>query len=297
MSWCSMGGFPGGYAPDMSNDQSTQPISVQRDGAIWTCTLSNPPRQTLTAASVMALHGLVDEMEGSDSPRVLVLTGGGEGVFVAHYEVGELAAGAEANVRQAEKSRVPAAEVVAEEGVELHAFHQLILRLEASPVITIAALNGNAAGGGLELALGCDFRLLADGPYLVGLPETSVGIIPGAGGTQRFARLLGTARALDLILHAKLLAPAEAEALGLVHRLVPEDRFLDEVDAFARDLAGRAPLALSAAKRAIRRGSQLSLEAGLEEEQRCFERTMRSRDAAGAMRAMLEGRAWEWKGE
>jgi len=297
MSWCSMGGFPGGYAPDMSNDQSTQPISVQRDGAIWTCTLSNPPRQTLTAASVVALHGLVDEMEGSDSPRVLVLTGGGEGVFVAHYEVGELAAGAEANVRQAEKSRVPSAEVVAEEGVELHAFHQLILRLEASPVITIAALNGNAAGGGLELALGCDFRLLADGPYLVGLPETSVGIIPGAGGTQRFARLLGTARALDLILHAKLLTPAEAEALGLVHRLVPEDRFLDEVDAFARDLAGRAPLALSAAKRAIRRGSQLSLEAGLEEEQRCFERTMRSRDAAGAMRAMLEGRAWEWKGE
>lgn len=132
----------------MSTDHSTQPIAVRRDGAVWICTLSNPPRHTLTAAGVLALHGLVDEMESGDPPRVLVLTGGGEGVFVAHYEVGELAAGAEANVRQAEQSRPPATDIPAEEGVELHAFHQLILRLEASPVITVAALNGNAAGGG-----------------------------------------------------------------------------------------------------------------------------------------------------
>jgi enoyl-CoA hydratase len=281
----------------MSEKTTGSPISVQREGAIWTCTLSNPPTHTLTAQGVAALHGLVDEIERGDPPRVLVFTGGGDGVFIAHYEVGELAAGAEQNVQRAAKASPSESPGAPEEGVKLHAFHQLILRLESLPLITVAAMNGNAAGGGLELALGCDFRLLADGHYRVGLPETSVGIIPGAGGTQRFARLLGTARALDLILHAKLLTPDEALELGLVHRLLPEDRFDDEVDAFARDLAARAPLALVAAKRAILQGSQVPLEQGLAEEQRCFETTMRSRDAAGAMRAMLEGRAYEWKGE
>jgi len=129
-----------------------------------------------------------------------------------------------------------------------------------------------------------------------GLPETSVGIIPGAGGTQRFARLLGTARALDLILHAKLLTPAEALELGLLHRLLPEASFRDGVDAFARDLAARAPIALAAAKRAILEGTQQPLEQGLATEQACFDRTMRSKDAAGAMRAMLAGRTYEWEG-
>jgi enoyl-CoA hydratase len=281
----------------MTKTDSATPISVSRDGAIWTCTLSNPPNHTLTAQGVAALHGLLDEIEQGDAPRVLVFTGAGEGVFIAHYEVGELAAGAEQNVQRAEKEAEDAEGGAADGGIALHAFHQLILRLESLPLLTVAAMNGDAAGGGLELALGCDFRLLADGRYRVGLPETSVGIIPGAGGTQRLARLLGTARAMDLILHAKLLVPAEALQLGVVHRLLPEDRFREEVDAFAEDLAGRAPLALVAAKRAILQGSQLPLEAGLAVEQQCFERTMRSKDAAGAMRAMLQGQDYEWKGE
>lgn len=264
-------------------------LSIERDGAVWTCTLSNPPRHTLTAKGVEALTDLVDRLESGERPRVVVFTGAGEGVFIAHYEVGELAEGAERNVARGE----PASDGPA----RLHPFHQLLLRLEALPLVTIAALNGNAAGGGLEFALGCDFRLLADGPYRVGLPETSVGIIPGAGGTQRMARLLGTARTLDLVLHARLLAPAEALELGLVHRLCDAGSFRAEVDAFARDLAARAPIALAAAKAAIQRGSRVALEEGLAIEQECFGRTMRSKDAAGAMRALLEGRSYEWKGE
>ena len=179
----------------------------------------------------------------------------------------------------------------------LHPFHHVLLRLERLHAVTIAALNGSAAGGGCELSLGCDFRLMADGPFGYGLPETLVGIIPGGGGTQRFARLLGTARALDLILHARILSPTEALEIGLVHRVFPQEGFRDQVATFAGDLAGRAPLALAAAKRAIQQGSRLTLEQGLAVEQTCFERIMRSKDAAGAMRAWLAGESYQWKGE
>ena len=262
--------------------------SLAREGGVVTLAHANPPRHTLTAAGVRELGEELDRLETDTSLRALVLTGAGEGVFIAHYEVGELAAAAEASGRAPAPSPAPRG---------LHPFHELCLRLERLPAPTIAALNGNAAGGGCELALACDFRLMADGAFHFGLPETSVGIIPGAGGTQRMTRLLGSARALDLILHARLLAPGEALALGLVHRVFSAERFAGEVRAFAADLAGRAPLALAAAKRAIRRGLELPLEAGLAVEQEEFERTMRSKDAATAMRAWLRGERFEWKGE
>jgi enoyl-CoA hydratase len=261
--------------------------TLAREGGVATLSHANPPRHTLTAAGVRELHAQLDALERDASLRVFVLTGAGEGVFVAHYEVGELAAAAGAPAGARESAARP----------RLHPFHELCLRLERLPAITVAALNGNAAGGGCELALACDFRLLADGPFHVGLPETSVGIIPGAGGTQRMARLLGTARALDLILHATLLAPADALALGLVHRVLPAASFRDEVRRFADDLAARAPIALAAAKRAIRAGAELPLEDGLALEQQEFERSMRSKDAAGALAAFLAGQRYEWKGE
>lgn len=270
-------------------------LDVARDDHVVTCTFSNPPRHTLTAGGVLELFQVLNEIESDASVRAVVFTGAGEGVFIAHYDVGELSQTAERNV----EAGVPAG---SSEGSkhELHGMHQLCLRLERMSAITIAAMNGSTAGGGFELGLACDFRLLADGPYRVGLPETSVGIIPGAGGTQRYARLLGTALALDLILHAKLLTPAEAFELGLVHRIYPTDRFRDEVEAFAADIASRAPIALAAAKHAIQQGSRMPLDESLLLEQRCFERTMRSKDAAGAMRAYI-GRTgtipYQWKGE
>jgi len=263
--------------------------SLERSGGVVTCAHANPPRHTLTAAGVRELSDRLDALERDPSLRVLVLTGTGEGVFVAHYEVDELAAAAEGASGEAPPP--------AREGRRLHPFHALCLRLEALPAATVAALNGNAAGGGCELALACDFRLMAEGPYHLGLPETSVGIIPGAGGTQRMARLLGPARALDLILHATLLSPGDARELGLVHRTYPAASFRAEVRRFAADLASRAPIALAAAKRAIRRGAELPLADGLALEQEEFERCMRSKDAAGALRAWLRGERFDWTGE
>lgn len=266
-------------------------LSVERRGGVLTCTLSNPPNHTLNSSGVQELGVLLDELQQDRSLRVLILTGGGEGVFIAHYEVEELAASAE------QQSQQPADSALELDRGRLHAFHRICLQLERLPAVTIAAINGNAAGGGCELSLACDFRLMADGPFGYGLPETSVGIIPGAGGTQRFARLLGTARAIDLILHGRILGPAEAHELGLIHRLYAPETFRDQAFEFARNLAARSPIALAAAKEAIWRGAQTTLEDGLAIEQECFARTMRSRDAAGAMRAWTRGELYEWLGE
>ncbi len=269
---------------------SDRHLDVERDGGIVRCTLSNPPTHTLTAAGVQELRRLVTELSADETVRVLVLSGGGEGVFVAHYEVGELAQASE------QAGAVSEADAAAD-APRLHAMHQLCLSLEAQHFPVVAAINGSTAGGGLELALACDFRLAMDGAFGLGLPETTVGIIPGAGGTQRMSRLLGTARALDLILHGQLVGPQEALTLGLVHRVFPPDRFRAEVDAFAADLAGRAPIALAAAKRAIHAAHDGTLREGLALEQEAFEEAMRSEDAAGAMRAWLSGEAWDWKGK
>ena len=251
------------------------------------CAMSNPPAHTLVAAEVTELAAFAAEAETRPDVRVVVFTGGGDGIFIRHYEVGELAAASE---RRQQSDAAPSP------GTALHPLNRLTLALQQARFVTIAAMNGNAAGGGLEFALGCDFRLLADGDYRLGLPETGVGIIPGAGGTQRFARLLGVAKALELILHGTLLPPAAALELGLVHALLPADTFATDALDYARRLAERSPIALAAAKAAIYRGAEGSLEAGLRIEQAQFGRCMASRDAAVAMRSVLNGEAWEWQG-
>ncbi len=261
-------------------------LTISRDGGVVTCAMANPPRHTLVAPEVTELQQFGDELLADDSVRVVVFTGGGEGVFIAHYEVGELAASAEGQTGQRRE----------ETPEQLHAFHRFILSLQRAPFVTIAAINGNAAGGGFEFALGCDFRLARGGEYRLGLPETGVGIIPGAGGTQRYSRLLGTAKTLDLVLHGQTLSPSEALELGLLHRVFAPASFEGGVRDFAANLASRAPIALAAAKRAIYEGSELPLEAGLAVEQREFGRTMASEDAATAMRSFLDGKPWTWKG-
>ncbi len=263
-------------------------LRVREEDGVVTCTMSNPPRHTLVADEVKELDQLIDSLEARADVRVVVFTGGGEGVFIAHYEVGELAASAQhSSAAPRETPTAPA---------KLHAFHRFILRLQRASFVTIAAINGSTAGGGLEFALGCDFRLAMAGAFRLGLPETSVGIIPGAGGTQRFARLLGTAKALDLILHAQTMAPEEALTCGLVHRVFDAADFGESVEAFAADLASRAPIALAAAKQAIYEGSELPLVDGLLVEQREFDRCMASYDAANAMRSWLDGKPWRWQG-
>ena len=258
-------------------------LKVEDNGHVVICNLTNPPTHTFTSKSLMEVHDFLDQMEKKKDLRVLAFTGGGEDVFIKHYEVGELAESAEKNISAAK-------EVSSEYSPpkELHHFHKMLLRLRDIEAIVIAGINGNTAGGGCEFALGCDLRIMSEGPYAIGLPETSVGILPGGGGTQRLARLIGSSRALDLILHARLLSPQEAFEFGLINKLVPHERFREELMAYCLDLASRAPIALRQVKKIIHHGLDKTLEEGLLMEQEAFDVTMRSNDAAKAMRSMLD---------
>ena len=254
-------------------------LRIVDEGQIVTCYLSNPPTHTLTAEGVIEIHKFLDIMEAKKDLRVLAFTGDGDEVFIKHYEVGELAETAEKNLNKTQVNSDPK---------ELHGFHRMLLRLRDLDAIVVAGINGNTAGGGCEFSLGCDLRIMSEGPYTIGLPETSVGILPGGGGTQRLARLIGSSRALDLILHAKLLSSKEAFEYGLINKLVSHDNFQEELMSYCLDLASRAPIALRQVKKIIHQGLDKTLEEGLLMEQEAFDVTMRSNDAARAMRSMLE---------
>ncbi len=226
-------------------------LRIEDNGHYIICYLSNPPTHTLTSSGVAEIHKFLDLMEKRKDLRVLAFTGEGEGVFIKHYEVGELADSAEKNLESEE---------IKKDIKELHAFHKMLLRLRDLEAIVVAGINGNTAGGGCEFALGCDLRIMSEGDYLIGLPETSVGILPGGGGTQRLSRLIGSSRALDLILHAKLITSAEAHNLGIINKLIPEEKFANELEAYCKDLANRAPIALNQVKKIIHQGLEMTLE-------------------------------------
>jgi enoyl-CoA hydratase len=261
-------------------------LTIGHDGGTLTCTMANPPHHTLVAPEVTELREFLAAVEADPTVRVVVFTGAAEGIFISHYDIGELAAGTDS------QAWLPQAD----DPEQLHALNRLILAMRRSRLITVAAINGSTLGGGLEFALGCDFRLAQDGPFQLGCPETSFGLIPGAGGTQCFVRWLGAARALDLILHGTVLSPREALDLGLVHRVYAPVDFKADVATFATNLASRAPVALAAAKRAIYDGADRPIEQALAVEQSQLERCMRSEDAAVAMRSFLRNEPWTWKG-
>jgi enoyl-CoA hydratase len=225
---------------------------------------------------VAELRALAGEVEGDADVRVLVLTGGVEGIFITHYDVGELS-GASDVARERELFGAG----------ELHGMHQALLALQRLSKPVIAAINGTAMGGGCELALACDFRYMAKGG-VIGLPEVRVGILPGAGGTQRMTRLIGVAKALELMLLGDVLDAEGAERVGLVHKAVEPARLMLEVLALAGELAKRPPLSVALIKKCVLEGSDLRLLDALRLEQDAFWQTMRSDDASRLMRGYLK---------
>ena len=275
-------------------------LEIEDQGQIIICYLSNPPTHTLTAQGLLEIHDFLDSLVSNKELRILAFTGAGEDVFIRHYEVGELADTAEKNIGRQEETKKPDNNPIK----ELHGFHKMLLKIRDLDAIVVAGINGNTAGGGCEFSLGCDLRVMSSGDYFIGLPETSVGILPGGGGTQRLARLIGSSRALDLILHGQLISNVKALEFGIINEILPKESFLKSLKEYCRILANRAPIALREVKREIHRGMDLPLEEALLLEQEAFNKTMNSKDAAKAMRTMLNSKEeidviskLEWTGE
>jgi enoyl-CoA hydratase len=275
-------------------------VHAERSGRVMTVTLDNPPRNLMTGRMVGELDELTQELEGDRSIGAVVITGAAEGVFITHFDVDEIVRGANATPQVSSRQagaglkavgalarlpggreamgRTPAAGLL-----ELQRIHDLFLRMNRLDKTFIAAINGVAMGGGCELALACDVRIMADGDGRIGLPETTLGLIPGAGGTQRLTRALGTSRALEMMLEGRLLEPREAEAVGLVHRVMPADRLLDEARDTAERLARRSPESVGALKRAVYEGGSRPFGEGLHIERAGF---MAAASTPGSIRAM-----------
>ncbi len=275
-------------------------LRLEDNGEIIICYLSNPPTHTLTAQGLMEIHDFLDSLASNKKLRVLAFTGAGEDVFIRHYEVGELADSAEKNISKKKGTK----KTSNNSSKELHGFHKMLLKMRDLDAIVIAGINGNTAGGGCEFSLGCDLRVMSSGDYFIGLPETGVGILPGGGGTQRLSRLIGTSRALDLILHGRLIPNTKALEYGIINEILPKESFIESLKEYCEVLANRAPIALREVKKAIHKGIDLPLEEALLVEQEAFNKTMNSKDAARAMRTMLNAKEeidviskLEWSGE
>jgi len=255
-------------------------VHTRREGPVLVVTLTNPPRNFMNATMVLEMAQAVEAVEHDEEVRAIVFTGGVDGIFITHYDVGELSHASDVSRDQVQPPREPS------RNVDLHPLNRLMLRLQALPQPVIAAINGTAMGGGCEFTLACDFRVMAKG-YQIGLPEVRVGILPGAGGTQRMARLLGTAKAMELMMLGNTVDADTAASIGLVHRAVEKDRVLPEAIALANELASRPRLSVALIKKLVLEGVQMPLEDALRLEQRSFGETMRSDDASRLMRAYL----------
>jgi enoyl-CoA hydratase len=256
----------------MATDRSTEVQRVTVDGVAWV-TVARPEKlNALDRHTIGAIDGAVQQALADDAVRVLVLTGAGEKAFVAGADIAEMAT-----------FDPPAAQAFSIE------FQTALDRLEHAGKPTLAAVNGLALGGGCELALACHLRIAADSARF-GQPEINLGLIPGAGGTQRLPRLVGRAVALELILSGRAIDAPEALRIGLVQRVVPRERLRDEVQEYARQLATKSPLALARALEATLRGAECPQAEGLRLEAALFGLCFGTADMREGVRAFLEKR-------
>jgi enoyl-CoA hydratase len=259
---------------------SAESVRVGTQEGIRTLTVDRPEKlNALNTAVQKELEDRVAEAEADATLRCLILTGAGEKAFIAGADIGELA------------------KLTPIDGREHARRGQALLeRLDRLPFPTIAAINGYAYGGGLELALACTLRIASENAKM-GLPETSLGILPGYGGTQRLARLLGKAKAAELILTAeKGITAAEAHRLGLVNRVVPAGQALPASFELARAIAKNGPIACRCALEAIRAGVEMPLSEGLAYEATLFGLCASTEDMKEGMNAFLEKRPAKFTG-
>lgn len=258
-----------------------QRLIVEKRSAIWTVRFYNPPHHYMDLHTVTAFAAVLDEVQSSDEVRVVILTGSEPGMFIRHYDVGEIlqlgrdlaAQGAQFSIDKP----TPEAET-----------HRCFRRMEELPVPFIAAINGSAMGGGFEMALACDLRLVQDGDFDLGLPEVNIGILPGAGGTQRLPRIIGQGRALQMMLLGDTISPRQAADFGIAMECVAGDVQQRAME-IAQRLAALPPQALAHIKQLVRGSADYSLQDGLARERTLFMDLMVLKDGLERMEKMVDG--------
>lgn len=256
----------------------SQDLIVVEPGPITTLRLQNPPLNLVTVELTRQLDGVLEGIEADDTIRVVVVTGTGDRAFCAGSDVKEF---------EGLRGRVGEGKLLLEKAV--------YRRLADLSVPTIAAIQADALGGGLELALCCDLRV-ADERAKLGLPEVRLGVMPGSGGTQRLPRVVGVAKAKELILTGEIVNATEAVRIGLVNRVATAGAAVDDAISLAEVIASRGPLAVREAKRALDLAGDLDLTAGLAAELDGSERLFASEDMLEGAKAFFEKRAPDFEG-
>ncbi|HMA86009.1 MAG TPA: enoyl-CoA hydratase-related protein [Desulfosalsimonadaceae bacterium] len=258
---------------------SYKTIIFEEQNGIATITINRP--KSLNALNSEVLHELSPLLESigqNEEIRVLIITGAGEKAFVAGADISELA---ELNALQGKYF--------------VKTGHACMSKLQDLPIPVIAAVNGFALGGGLELAISCDF-IYASEKAKFGLPEITLGLIPGFGGTQRLARIVGKNMAKEMIFTGKTISADEARELGIVNKILTHESLLAEARKTAESIAAKGKVSLNAAKEAINRGAEVDLFTGCNIEIDAFGLCMTSEDAKEGTRAFLEKRKPDFKG-
>jgi enoyl-CoA hydratase/carnithine racemase len=256
----------------------SDPIVVD-SGQITTIRLENPPLNLVTVELTRRLDHVLARIEGDPDVRCVVLTGTGERAFCAGSDVKEF---------ESLQGRVGEGKLLLEKAV-----YRRVARL---PVPTIAAIQADALGGGLELALCCDLRV-ADERAKLGLPEVRLGVMPGSGGTQRLPRIVGIAKAKELILMGEIISASDALEIGLVNRVAEAGHALEEAMTMAETIAERGPLAVREAKHALDLAGDMPLDEGLARELDASERIFASQDMLEGAQAFFEKRSPRFTGE
>lgn len=254
-------------------------LLIEVEGAVMTITINRPKAlNALNRATVKELGRAIAEAEANEQVRAVVLTGAGGKAFVAGADITEFTELDPLGARNMARSG-----------------HVVMSAVEELPKVVIAAVNGFCLGGGCELALSCDFIVAGEGAKF-GQPEVNLGIIPGFGGTQRLARCVGRAAAKAMVYTADMVEAREAKEMGLVYKVVPDDVVLQEARNIAKKIAGKGPIAIAQAKKAINIGFDQDLEAGNSYEQEAFGLVFGTQDRVEGVAAFLEKRKPNFKG-
>jgi enoyl-CoA hydratase/carnithine racemase len=259
--------------------QTVVSLTRERDG-VALVHFNRPPANSYNRAFMDDLNAAIDEVRWDDGIKGAVLVSDLPKFFSAGADIVNF------------KTSTQAQRVM----TVVHA-HEVLLKMQHTPKIFVAAIGGHALGGGLEIALACDLRFAAEGDYRIGLPEVSLGLLPGNGGTQRLTRLIGRTRALDMMVNNIQVGPRRALELGIVDRVLPADRLVEEALEYVAKLAAGPTLAIGNIKIAAGVGVDLPLDGGLALEREAIARLFMSEDAAEGLTAFTEKRAPRWRGQ